>query len=315
MTQQHNSESLIDAVIIGGGATGLQAALTLARIRRSVVLLDSGEYRNKAVAHMHNFITHDGDSPANLRKQALSELTNYDTVDVRFIRAEDIAVGEGEFSVALSGGDVPRARCLILATGMADILPEKPGLAPLWGNLAAQCPFCHGYEYRGQHLGVLGAVAGPHVSILLESIADKITIFADREELSPAKRDSLTARGVVLREESVVGFERSAGGEVVVHLDGTDDVQVASIFLTPEQVQAAPFAEKLGLEMLPSGAIRIDDMGRTSMTGVYAAGDLAHVPALPMPLPSVLAGAAAGQRAASALATDLMVGENPWILS
>lgn len=315
MTQQHDSESLVDAVIVGGGATGLQAALTLARIRRSAVLLDSGEYRNKTAAHMHNFITHDGDSPAKLREQALNELANYDTVGVRFVRAEDIAVGEGEFSVALSDGDVLRARRIVLATGMADLLPEKPGLAPLWGNLAAQCPFCHGYEYRGQHVGILGAVAGPHVSSLLQSIADKITIFTDREELSPARRDALTARGVVLRDEPVVGFERSAGGGVVVHLDGTDDAHVAGIFLTPKQVQAAPFAAKLGLELLPSGAVRIDDMGRTSMSGAYAAGDLAHVPALPKPLPSVLAGAAAGQRAASAVAADLMIGDNPWILS
>ena len=62
---------------------GLQAALTLGRMRRKVLLLDSAEYRNRTVTEMHNFLTHDGDDPALLREAARAELKHYDTVEVR----------------------------------------------------------------------------------------------------------------------------------------------------------------------------------------------------------------------------------------
>jgi len=73
----------LDVVIVGGGSAGLQAALTLGRMRRRVLLLDSGEYRNAASRHVHNFIGHDGDEPGRLRAAARADITGYDTVAVR----------------------------------------------------------------------------------------------------------------------------------------------------------------------------------------------------------------------------------------
>jgi thioredoxin reductase len=61
--------------------------------------------------------------------------------------------------------------------------------------------------------------------------------------------------------------------------------------------------------MLPSGCVRVDELGRTSRPGVYAAGDLAHLAAMPMPLASVLSAASAGLLAAVAAGQDLMADE------
>jgi hypothetical protein len=83
-------------VVVGGGSAGLQAALTLGRMRRRVLLLDSGEYRNAASRHMHNFIGHDGDEPGRLRAAARADITGYDTVAVRSARVTAIeAHGDG----------------------------------------------------------------------------------------------------------------------------------------------------------------------------------------------------------------------------
>jgi thioredoxin reductase len=76
--------------------------------------------------------------------------------------------------------------------------------------------------------------------------------------------------------------------------------------VTTELAQAAPFAEQLRLETLPSGSVRVDEFGRSSRPGVYAAGDMAHVAALPMPMASVLTAAAAGLLAATAVDHDLI---------
>lgn len=60
--------------------------------------------------------------------------------------------------------------------------------------------------------------------------------------------------------------------------------------------------------MLPSGCVRVDELGRTSRPGIYAAGDLAHMAAWPMPLASVLTAASAGLLAATAADRDLLAG-------
>ena len=72
-----------DVIVIGGGPAGLQAALTLGRVHRNVLLLDSGVYRNGTVEHMHNFIGRDGTPPSEFRAIVRTELDAYDTVEVR----------------------------------------------------------------------------------------------------------------------------------------------------------------------------------------------------------------------------------------
>ncbi len=72
---------MLDTIVIGGGPAGLQAALTLGRMHRDVLLLDSGTYRNATVEHMQNFITHDGRDPAELRRLARKDIAAYETVE------------------------------------------------------------------------------------------------------------------------------------------------------------------------------------------------------------------------------------------
>ncbi|WP_454858595.1 NAD(P)/FAD-dependent oxidoreductase [Promicromonospora soli] len=304
-----------DTVVIGGGPAGLQAALTLGRMHRRTLLLDSGEYRNAPAEHMHNFVTHDGTPPAEFRAAARAELATYATVTVREVAASAVVPdGEGfrvELGVDTAATAPVAARTVVLATGMRDTLPAIPGLEPLFGTVAAVCPYCHGHELSGRHVAVLGS--GPHVTrvaFLLERIASRRTVLADGGELDPGIRAQLADAGVAIRTEPVKELSPSAAGATVSFADGPDE-EVGGLFVAAEFGQRAPFAERLGLDLLPSGAVEVDAMGRTSVPGVFAAGDMAHTSAMPMPLASVLTAAASGLIAAAALDGDLLALDHP----
>lgn len=295
-----DSDRTHDVVVIGGGPAGLQAALTLGRVHRSVLLLDSGSYRNEPAPHIHNFLTHDGTPPGELRAAARAELAAYDTVEVRAVAAAEAAQDGEHFRVVLADGEA-RSRGLVLATGVRDTLPDEPGLAELWGTVAAHCPFCHGHEYAGRPVAVLGA--GPavgHQTRIMAPVASALTVLTDALPLEADLPDDVT-----VQPARITGFCRSAAGAVVAYEDGTTE-EFAAIMVGTTFTQAAPFADQLGLRLLPSGCVEVDAMGRTSVPRVHAAGDMAHVAALPMPMASVLVAAAAGQVAAATMVAALL---------
>ncbi|MDF9716199.1 NAD(P)/FAD-dependent oxidoreductase [Nocardioides sp. ChNu-153] len=295
-----------NALVVGGGPAGLQAALTLGRIHRSTTLVDSGTYRNAQVDHMHNVATHDGRPPAEFRAQARAQLDAYDVV----VREATVRTIEGDvvggFTATLDDGSTVRAKRVVLATGLTDELPDVPGLADLWGTVAAQCPFCHGHEFADGHVVVLGAAQQmSHAVGLMRGIAGEITVLANGAEVAPEARTIFAALGAAVVEAKVERFERRGDGARVVLSDGSE-IDAVGVLLAPTYRQSAPFAAQLGVELLPSGCVEIDDMGRTSVTGVYAGGDLAHRSVFPMPMASVVNALAAGQMAATACSADLL---------
>lgn len=283
-----NSDSLTryHAVVVGGGPAGLQAALTLGRMHRRTLLFDSGEYRNATVQHAHNLIGHDGRAPAELRAIARDELRAYADVELRDVGVRSIeADGEG-FVVSTADGERVGARTIVLATGMRDALPAIPGLAEEWGGRVAQCPFCHGHEYSGLPIAVLGT--GAHATMIagmLDPIVSEITV------VDPAALERVTARAD--------GLDLSVTGGGVVTASG--------IFVAATSTQRAPFAEQLGCRLLESGCVEVDALGRTSVAGVYAAGDMAHVAALPGPMVSLAAAIASGQLAGAGSVRDALM--------
>jgi thioredoxin reductase len=293
-----------DVIVIGGGPAGLQAALTLGRMRRDVLLVDSGEYRNASVEHAHNFITNDGAAPSDLREQARKEVAAYPTVEQRVGRVQSVQ-RDGDTFVAELDGEIVQARAVILATGMRDVLPDVPGLADVWGVEAGQCPFCHGYEIADRTIAVHGVADHTVMFVtMLRNLSDDLVVLSDGTDVDDDTAKALDAAGVRVAEGAVGPVERVDGGVRIAV--GDEQVTAAGLFVTPTAEQAAPFAEQLGLEMLPSGAIRVDVHGHTSVPGVYAAGDLAHIEELPMPRPSLLGAAAAGLVAGSTAVHDAL---------
>ncbi len=296
---------MYDAIVIGAGPAGLQAALTLGRMHRAALVLDSGEYRNGPVEHMHNVIASDGTPPHEFRATARAQLTEYGTVELRDVAAERVDGSIDDFTVRLADGSVEHARRVVLATGVADDLPAVPGLDELWGRRAFACPFCDGHEFTGKHIGILGASARTaHLISMLAPIVGSITVFPIEEQPSGEDRAALEDLDVGISSEPARAV--AAEGEGVRVMTGEEHVDVAGLFVAAGSIrQRAPFAADLGVNMLASGAIEIDDFGQTSMPGIVAAGDLAHRASLPGPVASVIQSAAAGQMAAARIVQEL----------
>jgi thioredoxin reductase len=295
-----------DVVVIGGGAAGLNGALLLARSRRSVLVVDAGQPRNRPAAAVHGLLGHDGRPPAELLARGRAEVRAYGG-DV--VAGEVTAVG-GEldqgFTVTLGDGRVVLARRLLVTSGLVDNLPDITGLRERWGRDVVHCPYCHGWEVRDQPIGVLAS--GPmsvHQALLFRQLSDDVVYFRRGTSLDDAAAARLAARGI-----RIVDGEVSA---VVITDDHVAGVRLADGTIVPRQALAvaarmtarAGFLAGLGLKAAehPSGMgahVPADPAGRTEVPGVWAAGNVTDLSA------QVGASAAAGALAGAVINADLV---------
>jgi thioredoxin reductase len=289
-----------DVAILGGGPAGLQAALTLGRMHRSTVLIDSGAYRNAVTSAMHNLVTNDGRAPADFRTAARREIEEYASVTSLTGSVTSIAGTQGAFVLSLADGARVEARRVILATGVADALPAIPGLAEIFGDVVAHCPFCHGHEFADRRVGILGT--GEHaarLAVMLAPIASEVVVLPG----AATAPDALARTGALALPGEIGRVAEIPDGVEVTFADGRSE-RFAGLFASTAWRQAAPFADDLGLAVSESGGVLVDGFGRTSTAGVYAAGDIAQPPGLPAPLHSVATAISTGMLAAAACVQD-----------
>jgi thioredoxin reductase len=287
-----------DVIVIGGGAAGLSAALVLGRARRRVAVVDGGTPRNAPAAHMHGFLSRDGMSPADLLAVGRDEAAAY---GVEFISGHVVSIQPG-FSLTLADGERLEARRLLVATGATDELPPIPGLRERWGKDFLHCPYCHGWEVRDQPLGVLGTSTGSvEHAHLIRQWSDDVIFFTHTHDLTAADREQLEARGIRVVDGEVrrlvVEDDRLRG---VVLGDGRT-VERDALFVRPElRPRLNGLLEHVGCETDDLGFLRVDTAGRTSVAGVWAAGNAAN------PRAQVITAAGEGSAAAISINADLV---------
>jgi thioredoxin reductase len=299
---------MYDAVITGGGPAGMAAALTLGRVHRTVLLIDAGEGRNARAGNVHNFLTRDGTPPAELRRLARQELAAYPAAQITTGTVTGArALPEGGFRLELSGGGTADARRLLLATGLADELPGPRGVEALWGRSAFHCPYCHGYECTGKRVAVLGAEpARVRLALQLSRFAADVMLCTDGQVLDPALHTTLTSNGVGVRCETVTRLEGTDGRLERIVFEGAPPAERDAVFVVNVPRQRSGLAERLGCARFADGCVEVDEFCRTSVPGVYAAGDMARRATVPMPMAAVVGAAAAGTLAAGAVDQDLL---------
>ena len=297
-----------ECVVVGGGAAGLSAALVLGRARRRTLLIDAGGQSNRAAHGIGGLLGFDGVPPAELYARGRRELERYPSVEVRDGEVRAAAAGDG-ITLDLADGAGVHTRRLLLATGMRYDYPDLPGLAPLWGRSVFHCPFCHGWEVRDQPLAVLAqGERAVHMATLLRGWSDDVVLLTGGPaDLSDDDRARLDIAGIPIDERKVRELDSAAGELHAVVFDDGARLPRSALLVAAELRQRSGLAAQVGVKLVATGpvspeAVDVDPLYRTSVPGVFAAGDVCAQ------MPQIAAAVAAGSAAAVSVMASITEG-------
>ena len=285
-----------DVIVVGAGPAGLSAALILGRCRRKVLVLDTGRPRNAAAHAMHGFLSRDGIAPSEFLRIARQQLTQYRSV--KFARREAIGAGQvnGGFEVIAADGKKLRCRKLLLATGVVDELPPIDGIAAYYGRSVFHCPYCDGWESRGQPLAVYSRTAnGVGLAIELTVWSQDIVLCTDGARLDAKHVERLKRHKIPWRREPIARLGGARGRLRQIVFDNGEALARRVMFFSMGQRQSSNLAHQLGCGFTHKGAVRTGEYEVTDIHGVYVAGDASKLVQL------AIVAAAEGAQAAFAI--------------
>ena len=310
-TRDEPARTEFDVVIVGGGPAGLSAALNLGRARASVALVDAGRPRNAATLRSHGFLTRDGVSPLELRKLSRAELARYPSVRIfdRTVLSALLPQESGvdmRFVAALQGrapGTPPAiaGRSVLVATGLREILPSIPNLRSYYGMTLFSCAACDAWELQDRPLALFGET--PDLATRARLIArwtDRLTVFTNGADvIDTVEEAELTASGIRVERAPIADLEGDRGEIAAVLLTTGERVAVQGGFVRPVWHPSLDFLSAVDVDRDDDGHLLVDRSGRTSVTGLYGAGDAAA----PGPQQLIVA-AGQGARAAAVIVHD-----------
>jgi thioredoxin reductase len=249
--------------------------MALGRALRNVLIVDSKSPCNRQTPHSHNFLTQDGETPAAISERAKEQVLKYSTVKIVQGRAVEAEKNTTGFEVKLESGESFTGQKLLLSTGLTDLLPEIPGLSTCWGISVLHCPYCHGYEVAGKEWGILSnGDDAYHFCMLLNNWTKKLVLFTNGAcTLTEEQKQKVEEKGIRIIESKLQSVDQSAGQlEQLVFEDGSA-YPISVLYTRPPFKQHSDIPLQLGCELTEHGHIKTDDMQRTTVPGVYAAGD------------------------------------------
>jgi thioredoxin reductase len=299
-------EHHFEVIVLGGGPAGLSAGLVLGRCLRRTLICDDGHYRNRRSQALHCFIGHDGVEPAELRARSRRELERYDTVRLVASTARSLRRDGRAFSVEFADHAPASADALLVATGVMDDLPPLEGIEALFGRSVHVCPYCDGWEHRNAPLAVYGrGQKGADFASLLRQWTQDLVLCTNGAGLEPAVRAKLAARGIAVNIKPIRRLEAVDGRlSAIVFADG-EKLGRQGLFFTTGQHPSSALLTGLGCSYHEKRGLVCDPDGRTSVAGVYVAGDVSRDVQL-----AVIA-AAEGARAALAINKYLLEATTP----
>jgi thioredoxin reductase len=260
---------------MGYGYAGLSAAMALGRALRKVLVIDSGKPCNRQTPHSHNLLTQDGQTPARLLAIAKEQVLQYRSVKLVHAKAVATSQTTSGFEVFIESNMSYAAAKLLFATGVSDRMPPINGFAECWGISVLHCPYCHGYEVNSAPLGIIanGDMAF-ELCRLISNWSNKLTLFTNgQSSLSAEQTKKITSHHIEIEEAEMDTLLHENGKMNGVRLKNGSILSMEAVFARPVVEQHCDLPQQLGCEITKEGIIKIDEFGRTSVPGIYAAGD------------------------------------------
>jgi thioredoxin reductase len=264
-----------EVLIIGGSYAGLAAAMALGRASRNVLVIDSGKPCNSQTPHSHNFITQDGEAPAVISAKAKAQVMHYPTVQFLDAIATSGTKTNDSFTINTDGGQAFTAQKLLLATGIKDIMPNIKGIAECWGISVIHCPYCHGYEVKNTKTAILAnGDAAYHYCMLLTQWSKDLTVFSNGKcTLTDEQLAKLKAHSIYVIETEIDSLQQTNGQLESITLKDGKVYPFTVMYHKADFVQHSDIPLGLGCATDEGGFIIIDAMQKTTIAGIFAAGD------------------------------------------
>jgi thioredoxin reductase len=263
-----------DVIVVGGGPAGLSATLILGRCGRRVLLCDDGRPRNAVSRGVHGFLSRDGIPPARLRAAALGELRRYPSVRTLAVTVTGGRRLERGF-VLEAGRRRFHGRKVLLATGVVDRLPRVKGVEALYGKSVFHCPYCDGWENRGQPLAVYGKGSrGVKLARTLTRWSRDLVLCTDGPSLlSPRDRAVLDRLGIPVREERIAELEARGGRLRALRFRDGGRLPRRVLFFNTGSRLRTDLMRHLGCEFSPNRGVPVGRYAVTGVPGLYVAGN------------------------------------------
>jgi thioredoxin reductase (NADPH) len=279
---------IVDCLVIGAGPAGLTAAIYLARFRRRVVVVHHGLSRASLIPLSHNYPAAES---AISGPQLLARLARQaSTYKVPMVEAEIASLslvdgpaapgakGTGPHFSATQADTSIYARTVLLATGIEDTRPELPNWADaVRAGKIRLCPICDGYEALDQQAAILsGADRGLAHALFLRTYTRDVSLYLrpSTVPLVPAQRQQMSDAGIAIIDQAVTKVRLTDNDLVAIEtMDGTARRHDVLYVLMGDSVRNQ-LALTVGARCHPGGKLIVDDHQRTSVDGLYAAGDV-----------------------------------------
>ena len=285
-----------DVVIVGGGPAGLTAAIYLTRFHLRTVVIDTGQGRARMIPVSHNHPGH----PSGISGQVLVDRMRAQAIEygARLVDAEVTTVATMPGGFEVTAGERVHARAILLATGVHNHRPPMDDALhdeAVQRGLMRYCPICDGFEVTDKRIAVIGSGShGVREAIFLRSYSRDVTLVAPdgRHDLDAALQATLADAGITVIDGPASDFRLE---DAAISLaTGNGRRRFDTVYPALGSIVRSGLAEQLGADLADAGCIRVDGHQRTSITGLYAAGDV--VPGLDQ------IGSAMGQAAVAATA-------------
>jgi thioredoxin reductase (NADPH) len=265
---------MLDCLVIGGGPAGLLAAVYLGRYRRSVHVIDAGESRAAKIPESHNYPGFFGIAGPELLRRLNAQARQYGAEVVRG-RVTSLRK-EGETFVASCSDKEVNTRFVLLATGLVDHCPPIEGQpADCPSETIRFCPICDGYEAIDRRVGVLGNVkAGGKKALFLRTYTKDVSLFLNDETTVDEDSRKKLAEGNVRIVHKLKQIELATESTVAIVTEGGERHELDALYPALGCVVRSDLATLLGASSTENGNLEVDDHQRTTIEGLYAAGDV-----------------------------------------